>query len=123
MFFFYGVGNHGGGPIIKNIERAAQAARVRRADVIFCDPGRFLTMSKSLYGSEIPAYTDDLPTSCKRLLFGGVRDKKRSTAGGEMELLAAEVYSALAANLIGTKMPNERLEYATGHNVCFQPFP
>lgn len=118
--FFYGVGNHGGGPTIKNIEALRRLRESGRADVIFCDPGRFFDDVEKLYGSEIPAYTDDLQHHASGC-YSAVSEIKTLNRRGEMELLAAEVYSALAANLIGTKMPNERLEYAW-HNVCFNHF-
>ena len=110
----------GGGPTIKNIEALRRLRESGRADVIFCDPGRFFDDVEKLYGSEIPAYTDDLQHHASGC-YSAVSEIKTLNRRGEMELLAAEVYSALAANLIGTKMPNERLEYAW-HNVCFNHF-
>ncbi len=118
--FFYGVGNHGGGPTIKNIESLRRLRESGKADVIFSDPGRYFDDAERLYGGEIPVYTEDLQHHASGC-YSAVSQIKHLNRRGEMELLAAEVYSALAAKLTGAKHPTEKIEYAW-RNIVFNQF-
>ncbi|HPT85182.1 MAG TPA: glycoside hydrolase family 38 C-terminal domain-containing protein [Bacillota bacterium] len=118
--FFYGVGNHGGGPTVKNIEALIRLRESGKAEVIFCGPDRFFEDVQKRYGSEIPAYTDDLQHHASGC-YSAVSEIKALNRRCEMELLAAEVYSVLAAKLLGRDIPNDKLEQAW-RNVLFNQF-
>lgn len=118
--FFYGVGNHGGGPTIKNIESLRRLRESGKADVIFCDPERYFSDAEKLYGGEIPVYTEDLQHHASGC-YAAVSEIKNFNRRGEMNLLAAEVYATLAAKLTRSKIPTAKLEYAW-RNVCFNQF-
>lgn len=118
--FFYGVGNHGGGPTVKNIESLRRLRESGDADVIFCGPDRFFDDAEKLYGGEIPVYTEDLQHHASGC-YSAVSEIKNLNRRGEMNLLAAEIYASLAAKLVGTKVPTDKFEHAW-RNICFNQF-
>ena len=118
--FFYGVGNHGGGPTINNIKSLRRLRESGKADVIFSDPGRYFDEAEKLYGNTIPVYTEDLQIHASGC-YSAVTEIKNLNRRGEMNLLAAEIYSVLATKLVGSKYPTGKFEYAW-RNVCFNQF-
>ncbi|MBR4888998.1 MAG: alpha-mannosidase [Clostridia bacterium] len=118
--FFYGVGNHGGGPTIRNLQvleayRAAHPEKeLRYATLVdFFDELR-------ASGVELPRHTDDLQHHASGC-YAAVSHVKNGIRRSETALAAAESYAMLANRLFGKKVKNERFEEAW-NNICFLHF-
>ncbi|MEP7189301.1 MAG: alpha-mannosidase, partial [Roseiflexaceae bacterium] len=119
LMCFYGVGNHGGGPTIENLES------IRRMDadpafprVIFSTPGRFFAelLAKDL---PIPTVHDDLQHHASGC-YAAHSGIKRWNRQAENMLLVTEKFCAIAERVTGQPYPAE-LERAW-KNVLFNQF-
>ncbi|MBQ4353406.1 MAG: alpha-mannosidase [Clostridia bacterium] len=118
---FYGVGNHGGGPTIRNLEvlRAYQAAHPEVA-LIHSDIHDFFEDVRSS-GVQIPVYTEDLQHHAAGC-YSTVHRIKDGIRRAETSLTAAETYHMLAAKLCGrTGAITEKMKEAW-KQVCFCHF-
>lgn len=119
--FFYGVGNHGGGPTIRHIEllNAFKAANPEY-EVHFSALSDFYDRVIS-DGYSIPDYTGDLQHHAAGC-YSTVSHIKKGIRESEFALTAAESYDLLASKLCGKKgCPNEKLAEAW-RNICFLHF-
>lgn len=113
---FYGVGNHGGGPTIRNIELIKGR---KNGDLTFADPAEFFDKVRAS-GIDLPVRKDDLQHHAAGC-YAAVSDIKTAIRKGETRLLAAEKYAALAAGLTGLSYPGEKFKEGW-ENVCFLHF-
>ncbi len=118
--FFYGVGNHGGGPTKKNIELILDGAKKHpERTYIFSDV--------SDYFSEIEKIRDTLPVHCDDLqhhasgCYSAVSLVKNLVRKSENMLLSAESSNMMAAGLIGKGYVTDQLQSAW-KNVLFCHF-
>lgn len=117
---FYGVGNHGGGPTILNLEtiRAYQEAHPD-IELIYSDVHDFFEAVRAS-GAEIPVYTEDLQHHAAGC-YATVHRIKDGIRRAETSLIAAESYNMLAGALCVKKPVAEKLRDAW-RNVCFCHF-
>ncbi len=118
--FFYGVGNHGGGPTIRNLEvlREYQAAHPE-LEMTYSDVHDFFEDLRAS-GAEIPKYYEDLQHHASGC-YATVTRVKRGIRRAETSLSAAENYNVLAGTLCGKKAKNAAFAEAW-RNVCFCHF-
>ncbi|MBQ8407812.1 MAG: alpha-mannosidase [Clostridia bacterium] len=118
--FFYGVGNHGGGPTIRNLELLGEYAKAHpEMELTYSDLSDFFdTVRES--GQPIPEYRGDLQHHAAGC-YAAVHAIKSGIRRSECELIAAESYSMLARHLCGKKVRNDRFAEAW-QNVCFLHF-
>lgn len=118
--FFYGVGNHGGGPTKQNIDLILESARMHpEREYIFSDVADyFAEIEKKL--DTLPVYSDDLQHHASGC-YSAVSHVKSLVRKSENELLAAESGNMIAAALVGKKYANAELEQAW-KNVLFCHF-
>ena len=118
--FFYGVGNHGGGPTIRHIELLKEYAKAHtEVEMHFSSLVDFYDRVRS-DGYEIPEYRDDLQHHAAGC-YATVSDIKNGIRRSECELVAAEQYTVLAGSLCGKKYPTDKFADAW-KNVCFLHF-
>lgn len=117
---FYGVGNHGGGPTIQNIEsiRKKQEAAAD-LDIAFSSPEEYF-MDVASSGCEPPIVRGDLQHHASGC-YSAHSQIKRLNRLAENALLAAEKYSVMAGALAGAPFPGEALERAW-KDVLFNQF-
>ena len=60
LMFFYGVGNHGGGPTITNLEIIHAYQSRNEGRVILSDPNRYFATLRSEHMEELPDFTGEL---------------------------------------------------------------
>ncbi len=117
---FFGVGNHGGGPTVAQIE-ALHALQQTRADVEI----RF--SSPQAYFDAIWPQADALPTVAGELYFHAVgcyaanSALKRAHRRAECSLLVAERMATLAHLWVGRPIAADMLR-SLWHDVCFNQF-
>ncbi|MBQ7312272.1 MAG: alpha-mannosidase, partial [Clostridia bacterium] len=117
---FYGVGNHGGGPTIRNLEvlREYQAAHPDK-EMTFSDVHDFFEAVRNS-GADIPKYYEDLQHHAAGC-YATVKRVKDGIRRAETSLSAAENYNMLAGTLCGKKPKNKVFEEAW-KNVSFCHF-
>lgn len=60
LMFFYGVGNHGGGPTIANINHIHDYQQKTTRGVVLSDPDRYFRELRTNYFEDLPVYTGEL---------------------------------------------------------------
>lgn len=120
-FFFYGVGNHGGGPTKKNIETILQHA-ADHPDVphIFSNTHDFfeeLEQSRD----KLTVLRDDLQHHASGC-YSAVSAIKNGIRRAEWSMFAAENYAMLAKQLLGKKIPAPEVFAAAWKNILFAHF-
>ena len=120
VLYFYGVGNHGGGPTINNL-KALEAYRAAHPEVemTYSDIHDFFEDVRNS-GYPIPELHDDLQHHAPGCP-AAVHKIKDGIRRAEMNLTAAESYNILAGVLCGKKPKNKAFEEAW-KNVCFCHF-
>lgn len=120
VLFFYGVGNHGGGPTIRNLEiLSAYQKEHPEIEMTYSDIHDFFEDVRNS-GYPIPELHDDLQhhaPGCPAAVHA-IKDGVRRA---EVNLMAAESYNMLAGKLCGKKPVNAALAEAW-KNVCFCHF-
>ncbi len=118
--FFYGVGNHGGGPTIRNLEvlEAYRAAHPEK-ELQYATLADFFNDLRAS-GVELPKHTDDLQHHAAGC-YAAVSHIKNGIRRSETGLSAAESYAMLANKLFGKKVKNDKFE-AAWKNICFLHF-
>lgn len=117
--FFYGVGNHGGGPTIRNLEVLREARKAHpEMEFIYSDLHDFFEEVRA--AGDLPVYTEDLQHHAAGC-YAAVSRVKQGIRRSETALIAAESYNMLAGKLCGKKPVNEKLKEAWT-NVCFCHF-
>ncbi|UCH35821.1 MAG: alpha-mannosidase [Armatimonadota bacterium] len=117
---FYGVGNHGGGPTIANIEAIHRVnARPDAPNVVCSTPDAFFVA--------IRKETDDFPVVRDELqhhapgCYAAVSEVKRRNRHSEMLLMTAEKFAAVARRLCDLPYPQD--DFARGwQRVLFNQF-
>ncbi len=105
--FFYGVGNHGGGPTIRNIQLLEERAKKHpETEIIFSNMDDFFAHLKEQKDFVIPEYKDDLQHHASGC-YAAYSPIKTLVRKGETSLLAAEVYSMMNTTLLNRKYPGE----------------
>ena len=115
---FYGVGNHGGGPTIKNLEILREYAE-KHPDkkLIYSDLSDFFD---TVCQNNIPKYCGDLQHHASGC-YSAVSKIKNDVRRAETSLIAAESYNTLAAKLCDKAYKNDKFHEAWD-NVCFCHF-
>jgi len=115
---FYGVGNHGGGPTIKNIERIHKVqATTGDRDIVMSHPGRFFEDIRSY---ELPVWNYDLQRSACGC-YSAMSEVKINNRRAENRLLTAEKFSVMSGALTDYAMPAGGMDKAW-QNVLFNQF-
>ena len=120
LLLFYGVGNHGGGPTVRNLE-VLREYKDRHEDVelIYSDVHDFFEELKRNQTS-LPRYCDDLQHHASGC-YSAVPEIKWGIRRAESDLIAAESYQVLAEKLCRKKGSTEKIEEAW-KNICFCHF-
>ncbi len=117
---FYGVGNHGGGPTIRNLELLREYAEAHpEKELTFSDVHDFFEAVRAS-GADIPKYYEDLQHHAAGC-YATVKRVKDGIRRAETSLSAAENYTMLAGTLCGKKFKNKTFEEAW-KNVSFCHF-
>lgn len=111
MMFFYGVGNHGGGPTKKNINAVMEFAKTHPdRKVIFSDVVDFFDYIEP-FEEQLPVHTDDLQHHASGC-YSAVSSIKNDVRRTENALINAEKFSMMANALIGKKCNPKKFEKA-----------
>lgn len=116
---FYGVGNHGGGPTIANINLIHDMQKELEEDVIFSSPNRYFDEMSSL-NLQIPVHKKDLQIHAKGC-YSALWEVKKNNRVGETRLLSAEKFAAAAHGLFDMKYPGTKIQSAW-EQVMFNQF-
>lgn len=118
VLFFYGVGNHGGGPTKRNIELIHEyQKKCEKYELKFSNLEQFFENTADL---DLPVLRDDLQHHASGC-YAAVSEIKNAVRRSENELVACEVYSVLGEKLANRKYPFDALRQAW-KNVCFTHF-
>jgi len=105
---FYGVGNHGGGPTIRNIESIRSVQREETAlRTIFSTPDAFFAAALAATG-EYPVVEEELQHH-SRGCYSAVSEIKRANRQAEHGLATAERFAAVARAVFGEPYPRADL--------------
>ena len=103
---FYGVGNHGGGPTIGNIQAIGRLRRSRPdVEIAFSSPAAFFARAEE-WEHPIPLHAGELQHHA-RGCYAAHSGIKRWNRKAEQLLLAAEKFGALAQRVSGLPYPRE----------------
>lgn len=117
---FYGVGNHGGGPTIKNITMLKRLQKEYRTErILFSSPVAFFDALKRK-GTPLPVVRDDLQYHAVGC-YSAHSEIKANNRRAEHRLVAAEKFAALAGALCDFSYPRDLLEHAW-ETVLFNQF-
>lgn len=120
MPLFYGVGNHGGGPTIRNLEVLREYSETEgAAELVYSDVHDFFEEVRKS-DVKIPEYHDDLQHHAAGC-YATVTRIKNGIRRAENELIAAETYNMLAGKLCSKKAKTKSFEEAW-KNVAFCHF-
>ena len=105
----YGVGNHGGGPTIQNIEliRAYNNNTDRERQLLFAEPLEFFKENEKLH--ELPVYKGELQHHASGC-YSAVSEIKKLLRKAETRLVSAESLSVLAERLRQKEYNPERIK-------------
>lgn len=117
---FYGVGNHGGGPTIRNLELLHEYAK-KHPDIklIYSNLSDFFDRMRN-ENVELPILEDDLQHHASGC-YSTLLPVKNSIRRGETSLIAAESYAYLANALCNKAVRTDKFKEAW-LNVCFMHF-
>ena len=119
IMYFFGVGNHGGGPSIKSLNTLEGYRRASGGE-------RFVYSSPDLYFNEVcevatlPVWKGEMQHHAS-LCYSACSEIKRNNRRAENRLLSAEKYAVLAEALTGHKTDKTLMEKAW-KNVLFNQF-
>lgn len=101
LICFYGMGNHGGGPTVKNIAsiHAYQRNGARKAEIVFSDPDRYFRQIREL-DPDLPVWKKELQHHASGC-YSAASVIKRLNRRTENALIRCEFFSALASKLVG----------------------
>lgn len=118
--FFYGVGNHGGGPTINNLKVLRQfKEKYSDFELVYSDVHDFFEEVRNS-GYDIPKHYDDLQHHAAGC-YATVSKVKEGIRRAETGLSAAESYNILAGKLC-SKTPRNKIFEDAWKNVCFCHF-
>lgn len=117
---FYGVGNHGGGPTIKNLQIIEEYKKLHpEIELTYSNLSDFFERLRD-EKVQLPELHDDLQHHASGC-YSTLLPVKNSIRRGETALIAAESYSYLANVLCNKPVKTERIKEAW-QNVCFMHF-
>ena len=120
-FFFYGVGNHGGGPTKKNIESILEhREKYNTVQYTFSNTEDFFLEAGKKYDT-LPIVKDDLQHHASGC-YSAVSQIKDGVRRAEWSLFGAENFSMMAKMLIGKKLPSTEDFAAAWKNILFAHF-
>jgi alpha-mannosidase len=117
---FYGVGNHGGGPTIANLNLIYKLKKeLGENTLVFSSPNEyFMHMSES--HPNIPAICGDLQHHASGC-YSAHSETKANNRRAEHRLISAEKFTLLAHHILGSKYPKASIQKAW-ENVMFNQF-
>jgi len=118
---FYGVGNHGGGPTIRNIQSilAYMQTNPRGGEVCFSSPDQYFDEVKAR-GLALPVWESELQHHASGC-YSAHPQIKRQNRHSETALVQAEIFASLAARLTGHVANSDSLKRAWS-NLMFCQF-
>ncbi|MDI3310706.1 MAG: glycoside hydrolase family 38 C-terminal domain-containing protein, partial [Thermoanaerobacterium sp.] len=120
LMAFYGVGNHGGGPTVKNLESIKRLKEERYGDaLIMSSPDQYFE-AMSERGMDLPVYRDDLQHHASGC-YSTVSEIKANNRRAEHALLVAEKFATIAYNLVNLPYDGKRIQRAW-EKVMFNQF-
>ncbi|MBO5078505.1 MAG: alpha-mannosidase [Oscillospiraceae bacterium] len=114
LMAFYGVGNHGGGPTIRMLDTFN---RMERKELRYATTAEYFD---KVEGQALPVITGELQHHA-RGCYTAETSVKKGNRKCEQNLLAAEVFSTMAAKLTGAEYPAKKLNKAW-KNLLFAQF-
>ena len=114
LMAFYGVGNHGGGPTVKLLEKMKNELG---ANYIYSTPDDYFDIARN---DELPVVTGDLQFHAKGC-YSAVSKIKKANRKAENSLLDAEMLSVISNKLHGTVYPSDEFNRAW-KNTLFNQF-
>ena len=120
-FFFYGVGNHGGGPTKKNIESILELQKTHpELNIVFSNTEDFFDEMRKRY-DQIPVVEDDLQHHASGC-YSVVNTIKNGVRKAEWAMFGAENYNMMAKSLLNKPgATNEEIAKAW-KNILFAHF-
>lgn len=103
--YFYGVGNHGGGPTIALLNELERIMAEDKA-VIYSYPGKYIS---ALEAYKLPLWQEDLQVHAIGC-YSAYLPVKQQNRRAETALLTAEALGVLAHQTLGSKMRTDRLK-------------
>lgn len=120
VLMVYGVGNHGGGPTVYNLELLREYAEDHpEEELVYGGLAPFFDRMEKR-GDAVPVWKDDLQHHASGC-YSAVSSHKNQIRRGETSLAAAENYAMLSHCLFGTPFHTEDFAKAW-QNVCFMHF-
>ncbi|SFS65758.1 alpha-mannosidase [Paenibacillus sp. BC26] len=117
---FYGVGNHGGGPTIGNLEAIkGLQEKLGKERIVISSPNRYFAEIEAVQ-PELPVLKDELQMHAVGC-YSTHSESKENNRRAEHRLLNAEKFASAANVLLGHKYPGEQLKLAW-ENVLFNQF-
>ncbi len=119
-FLFYGIGNHGGGPTIRNLQIIEEYKKLHpEIELVHSNISDFFSALKAS-GVSLPEHHDDLQHHAAGC-YATVSSVKNGIRRGECNLSSAENISMLANVLCKKEFPTKKFEEAW-NNICFLHF-
>lgn len=117
---FYGVGNHGGGPTIANIQTIRKQQSIDSAvELQFSSPDQYFAVMRE-QADHLPVVKSDLQHHASGC-YSAHSETKQNNRKSEHRLLSAEKFSVLADHLLGLSYPHMSLKDAW-QKVLFNQF-
>ncbi|TDF98752.1 alpha-mannosidase [Paenibacillus piri] len=117
---FYGVGNHGGGPTIANLQSIHSLQQTYGSDKIkLSSPNAYFAEMERI-GAELPVFRDDLQHHASGC-YSAHSETKALNRKAEHRLLTAEKFSTIAYRQLGLAYPERELRRGW-ENVMFNHF-
>lgn len=120
LMAFYGVGNHGGGPTVKNLESIKRLKEERYGDALIMSSPYQYFEAMSERGMDLPVYRDDLQHHASGC-YSTVSEIKANNRRAEHALLVAEKFATIAYNLVDLPYDGKRIQRAW-EKVMFNQF-
>ncbi|NLD87003.1 MAG: alpha-mannosidase [Clostridiales bacterium] len=116
VMYFYGIGNHGGGPTIRSLQELEDEIS-SRDNIFYSTPNEFFA---SVRNCNVPTVHDELQHHA-RGCYSVVSELKKKLRKSETALLSSEKLSVVSSVLLGDRYPKEEITSAW-KNVLFNQF-
>ena len=116
---FYGVGNHGGGPTVRMVEKINEYKKTAACEYIYAGPEEYFENIMRA-NADLPVLTGDLQHHASGCYSANAMVKALNRQS-ENRLITAEKYNVLARELAGLDYNSEKLNTAW-KNVLFNQF-
>lgn len=121
IMMFYGVGNHGGGPTIRNVRQIHSYQKESAHEYIFSSPDRFFDEIRASDCSDIPVYSGDLQNHASGC-YSANNYVKEANCFVEDRLCEAEKWTFMRDCLLGEHKNDSRLTEEAWKGVLFNQF-